>query len=243
MSARHLPAALGRRPLVVASLGDCTRLESDARRAAKDGADLLEIRADLFPRAQLKPQTLRSLLRHARSASRRKLLLTLRRGEEGGGLSKKFREQDRLALMRAVMSDVDGIDVELGADDINRHVVFEAHKRKKFVVVSIHDFKGTPRNAVLSRWVSKARRLGADIVKVACRPSRAGDVARLMDYCAIAHARRKVFIPMGPLGRDARENGFKWGSLLTYGYVRKPVASGQWPVSHLAESARRLSRS
>lgn len=160
MSARHLPAGLGRRPLVVASLGDAARLESDARRAVKEGADVIEVRADLFGRAQCKPQALRALLRAARGAARRKILLTVRRGEEGGGLSKKFREQDRLALIRAALSEVDGVDIELGADDINSHVVFEAHKRKKFVLLSAHDFKRTPNNATLARWLTKARRLG-----------------------------------------------------------------------------------
>lgn len=239
MSARRLPAGLGRRPLVVASLGDAARLESDARRAAKEGADVIEVRADLFARTQLKPQSLRGLIRAARSASRRKILLTLRRGEEGGGLSKKFREQDRLALIRAALSEVDGVDIELGADDINSHVVFEAHKRKKFVILSAHDFKRTPNNATLARWMTKARRLGGDVVKVACRAARAADVGRLMSFCAAGHFRRKVFIPMGPLGRAARADGFSSGSLMTYGYVRKPLAPGQWPVSALSAAARR----
>ena len=242
MSARHLPAGLGRRPLVVASLGDAARLESDARRAAQEGADVIEVRADLFGRAQCKPLALRALIRAARAASRRNILLTLRRGEEGGGLSKKFREQDRLALIRAALSEVDGVDVELGADDINSHVVFEAHKRKKFVILSAHDFKRTPDNATLARWLTKARRLGGDIVKVACRAARAADVDRLMAFCKNGNFRRKVFIPMGPLGRVARANGFVSGSLMTFGYVCKPLAPGQPPVSELAAAARRPAR-
>lgn len=228
--------------MVVASLGDAARLESDARRAVKEGADVIEVRADLFGRAQCKPQALRALLRAARGAARRKILLTVRRGEEGGGLSKKFREQDRLALIRAALSEVDGVDIELGADDINSHVVFEAHKRKKFVLLSAHDFKRTPNNATLARWLTKARRLGGDVVKVACRATRAADVGRLMAFCQNGNFRRKVFVPMGPLGRAARAEGFLSGSLMTYGYVRKPLAPGQWPVSELAAASRRLAR-
>jgi hypothetical protein len=47
-----LPPGLGRRFLVVASLGDAGRLVADARRAVKEGADMLEIRADLSGRSR-----------------------------------------------------------------------------------------------------------------------------------------------------------------------------------------------
>jgi hypothetical protein len=91
---------------------------------------------------------------------RRPLLLTLRMGEEGGGLSVKFREVDRLALFRAALAEVNGVDIELAAVEINRHVVFEAHKRGRFVILSSHNFKRTPSNVVLAGFVRKAKRLG-----------------------------------------------------------------------------------
>ncbi|HMU96380.1 MAG TPA: type I 3-dehydroquinate dehydratase, partial [Elusimicrobiota bacterium] len=169
---------------MVASIGDAAHLAVDARRAAKDGADVVEIRADLFPKSVLKPEPLRRLIKSVREAAHRPLLLTLRIGEEGGGLSPHFREQDRLALFRAALSDVQGVDIELSANEINRHVEFEAHKRGRFVVVSAHDFGKTPSNTVLSGLARKAKRLGADVLKVAARPRRRIDVERLMDFCA-----------------------------------------------------------
>lgn len=240
MKARRLPAALGRRALVVASLGDHAHLAGDARRAVKDGADLIEIRADLFPKTQLKPELLRKTLKTVKDAVRCPLFLTLRIGEEGGGLSPHFREQDRLALFRAALSDVQGVDVELSANEINRHVEFEAHKRGRFVVLSAHDFKKTPSNTVVSGLTRKAKRLGGDVLKVAATPRRRADVDRWMEACAKSPFRRRVFIAMGPLGEITRREGFRWNSCLTYGYIRRRVAPGQLPVKVLAEAVRSL---
>jgi 3-dehydroquinate dehydratase-1 len=232
---RRLPAGLGRKCIVVASLGDVARLSTDARRAVKEGAGMIEVRADLFPKSQLKPEPLRRALSDLRKSVRCRLLLTLRMGEEGGGLSPKFREQDRLALFRVGLSEADGVDVELAAGDINRHVLFEAHKRGRFVVLSAHDFKKTPSRAALAAMVRKARRLKGDILKVAARPSNRADVERLMDFCAKAAFKRRVFIPLGSLGKEIRAGGgWACGSCLTYGYVRRPLAPGQLPVNRLA---------
>jgi 3-dehydroquinate dehydratase-1 len=236
-----LPSGLGRRALVVASLADASTLVADARRAVKDGADLLEVRADLFPKTFLKPERLQRILKTLRRESRRPILLTLRMGEEGGGLSVNFREVDRLGLFRAALAEVNGVDIELSAVEINRHVVFEAHKRGRFVILSSHHFKNTPSNVALSGFVRKAKRLGGDLLKVAAQPSNRQDVVRLMDFCAKTPFRRRAFIAMGPLGLQSRVDGFRNGSLLTYGYVRRPLAPGQWPVRRLAAAVKQSS--
>ncbi len=238
MTRSKLPSGWGRRALVVASLSDATHLVTDARRAVKEGADVLEVRADLFPKTVLKPDRLQRVLRLLRREIRRPLLLTLRMGEEGGGLSVKFREVDRLGLFRAALAEVNGVDIELAAVEINRHVVFEAHKRGRFVILSSHNFKRTPSNVVLAGFVRKAKRLGGDILKVAAKPLGRKDVTRLMDFCAKTPFRRRVFIAMGPLGVQSRMDGFRHGSLLTYGHVRRPLAPGQWPVHRLAAAVK-----
>jgi 3-dehydroquinate dehydratase-1 len=234
-----LPVGLGRRALLVASLSDAATLRTDAHRAEKDGADLLEVRADLFPKTLLKPERFQRTLRALRRESRQPILLTLRMGEEGGGLSVKFREVDRLGLFRAALTEVDGVDVELAAVEINRHVVFEAHKRGRFVILSAHDFKRTPSNMALAGFVRKAKKLGGDVLKVAAKPLGRKDVDRLMDFCSRSSFRRRAFIAMGPLGLASRLEGFRQGSLLTYGYIRRPLAPGQWPIKRLAATLKK----
>lgn len=220
----------------MASLGDADRLVSDARVAVRDGADLLEIRADHFSRACLSPESLRSLLAQLRRSVRKPLLLTLRLRAEGGRLPRAVTEWDRLALIRAGLSEVDGVDVELAAEDIRRHVVSEAHKRRRFVILSHHDFKKTPSDAILRRLSRKAKSLEADLFKVAALPVQPNDVQRMMEACRRDPFPRRTYIAMGPLGRSSRLEGFRWGSLLAYAYVRVPLAPGQMRVRDVFKS-------
>jgi 3-dehydroquinate dehydratase-1 len=203
---------------------------SDVGAASKAGADILEIRADFFPRSLLKPVVFRNFLEKIRQASDLPLLLTLRARSQGGHLPRGFREQDRLGLFRAGLSEVEAVDVELSADAINSHVVSEAHKRGCSVIVSHHDFQKTPSDIFLRALVRKALRLKGDLLKVAAWPTDLKDVDRFMDFCRRSSFPRRAFIAMGSLGKGSRLDGFHWGSCLTYGYVRKPLAPGQMKI-------------
>jgi 3-dehydroquinate dehydratase-1 len=187
------------------------------------------------------PELLRDVLESLR-AFRRPLILTLRSRAEGGHLPGGISEMDRLSLFRAGLTEAAVLDVELGADDINHHVVFEAHKRGRAVILSYHNFRKTPTNAALKSLLRKAQRLKGDIVKIAATPHSAADAARFMDVCAAAPARYRVFLAMGPLGRASRLDGFSKGSCLTYGFVRKPVAPGQLSVKEIARAQKRFSK-
>jgi 3-dehydroquinate dehydratase-1 len=233
---------LGRRFLVVATLSDHARLLSDGRAAAKAGADALEVRADCFPKSVLQPERLRDVLEALRKTVRLPIILTLRSGEEGGRLSRRYRELDRLSLIRAALSEAAVVDIEMSAGEINHHVVMEAHKRGKAVILSHHDFRRTPPNAVLRRLVLKARRLRGDILKLAVLPRRAADVDRFLEFARRAPVRHRAFLAMGRLGRVSRLEGFRWGSCLTYGFVRRRAAPGQTSVRDLVRHLRSLGR-
>lgn len=240
MSSRRIPLnGLGRRPLVVAALDDFLHLSADARAAVKMGANALEIRADGFPRKVLRPEPLRDVLEELLKF-RRPLILTLRSRAEGGRLPGGFSELDRLNLFRAALTEVDLVDVELSADDINRHVVFEAHKRKRAVILSYHNFKRTPPDTVLKNLVRKAARLEGDILKVAVTPHQIGDVARLMECCRNASVRYRAYIAMGALGASSRIEGFLHGSCLTYAAVRRATAPGQLSVKETIDAQHKL---
>jgi 3-dehydroquinate dehydratase I len=223
----------GRRPLVAASLTDAARLLEDARLAVKAGADVLEIRADCFPSSLLKTEPLRDLIKSLRSAVKKPLLLTVRCRAEGGRLPRAVDEQDRLSLIRGSLSEVDAVDVEMSDEEVTPHVLSEARKRRRRIILSFHDFKKTPSDETLSRLVKKFRRLRGDVLKIAAMPKRKGDVDRLMKFCQSLKGPR-VFISMGPLGRASRLDGVRWGSLMTYGFVRQAAAPGQFPVSVLS---------
>jgi 3-dehydroquinate dehydratase-1 len=208
-----------------------------SRRARADGADLLEVRADLFPGHLLKPEPLRSLLKDIRRAAKLPLLLTLRSRAEGGRLHRSVDEQDRLSLIRAALSEVDVVDVELSSEDLLEHVLDEAHKRGRRVILSAHDFKKTPSNLILKRLVGKFRALKGDVLKVAVMPAAVSDVERMKlffsDPAVQKTCGRVVAIVMGPRGRRSRLDPSSWGSCMTYGFVGRAAAPGQIPVKSL----------
>ncbi len=227
----------GRRPWVAASLIDYSRLVDDARRAVRDGADLLEVRADLFPRKVLSPEIMAEKLREVRRAARRPILLTLRLRREGGGWP--FSEIKRLSLYQTLMPWVDAVDVE-GASEIAQDVIRFAKKLKRWAILSQHDFKKTPTDDALRRMSKRFSRSGADLLKIAATPRRKEDVDRLMSFCSGLSGRR-AFIAMGSLGRRTRLEGIRWGSCLTYGSAGKSAAPGQVPVKLLAKKLLSLS--
>jgi 3-dehydroquinate dehydratase-1 len=226
---KKMPSA--RNPWVAAALSDVKRLEADARRARRDGADLIEVRADAFPPFLLTAEGLAPVLARVRRAAGVPLLLTLRRRAEGGKLPRGFSEPRRLALITALLPSVDAVDVE-GASSIAARAVRAARKAGRWTVVSHHDFKKTPADRVLAGWVSAARAMGGDVFKVAAMAKTAADVERLMALCAGGKGRR-VFLPMGELGRRARRTAFRRGSCIAYGHVGRPTAPGQPSVKAL----------
>src|SRR5262245_31684974 len=94
---------LGARPLVVAAGGEA----EVAALATADGADLLELRADLF--ADPQPGRVVRALEQLR-ASGRPVILTVRAATEGG---RPLPDDRRQALYTAGLAHVDAIDVEI----------------------------------------------------------------------------------------------------------------------------------
>jgi len=228
--------------LAVAVLYDFQRLVSEARRAARWGADALEIRADCFPRSSLKPEILRPALALVREETSLPLIFTLRSRAEGGRLPRWFGEQNRLTLFRAVFPEVTVVDVELSAGDIVRNVVTESHKRGRYVILSAHNFSRTPSDRELRLLSKKARRLGGDIFKVAAKVTTREEMERLMGFCRQLPFRYKVFLPMGPLGTETRLQGLFWGSALSYGYVDAPGATGPVALKSIVAAHHALRR-
>lgn len=237
---RPLLPGLGKRPLVVASLDNLPRLSQDARAARRAGADVIEVRADAFPRATLRPEPLRDVLEALQAHSPGPVIFTLRSRAEGGGLPGGFSEVDRLNLFRAAMTEVDLVDIEISAEEIGHHVIFEAHKRGRGVILSHHNFKKVPPTAALRALLRKARGLEADIVKVAAQPRTPSEALAFMTFCRAADHRLRVFIPMGPLGSAYRVDGFFYGSCLTYAHWGRVTAPGQFSVPEVVGAINQL---
>jgi 3-dehydroquinate dehydratase-1 len=188
------------------------------------GTDLLEIRVDGFPQHI---DNVCNFIAKVKKAAPLPLIGTIREN--------KRTKSDRIVLFSKVIPLVDAIDIEIDTP-IAAHVIRMA--AKKTIIVSEHDFSGTPDNAALSRIAKKASRLGCDIVKIAALARSREDVVRLLAFthsCTIPI----VAFSMGEYGSISRVLSMMFGSLYSYGFIKKANAPGQIHIRKLIEEVRR----
>lgn len=168
------------------------------------------------------------------------LLFTFRTMHEGG--EKNTDIKDYVDICKAVIRSgyVDMIDVELymGEHQV-KEIVEEAHAYQVKVVISNHDFGGTPKKDEIVRRLYKMQELGADIAKIAVLPKNKKDVLTLLT--ATEKVRRNpaccplITISMGKEGAISRVCGEFFGSAATFGAVGKVSAPGQIEAKKLRE--------
>jgi 3-dehydroquinate dehydratase-1 len=220
-----------RAPRIVAAGGDA---ELDALVAA-DGADLVELRADLSD--DPRPETLPAKLERLRAGGR-PVILTVRTAAEGG----RLRDDGlRRALYTAGLAQADAIDLEIASTTLAPELLPAARAAGKTLILSVHALDTTPHADALLALVDRAESLGADVVKLAVHASGLDDLRVLIQVTLAARARGIVTLAMGPAGPLSRLVLPAAGSLLTYGHVGRPTApSGQPSVAELAGLMRRL---
>lgn len=160
------------------------------------------------------------------------LLATFRTEAEGGA---RHLDPDAYGeLLQAVVAGrhADAVDVEqFTRPDVLEAVVEAAHAAATAVVLSSHDFSGTPPlDEIVSRLL-RQQELGADVVKLAAMPTGPDDVLTLLAATAAFRA-GAGFVPavtmaMGPFGVVSRLAGETFGSCLTFGSVGAASAPGQ----------------
>ncbi len=191
---------------------------------AGEGADILEIRADLFDGSF---EEVCSYVETVKEAVGIPLLGTLRETEAN--------KKDRLSLFRRLIPHVDAVDIEIDTP-IRDDVI--ALCEGKTVIVSEHNYRETPDDAALGAIVDEAVLAGAQIVKLAVTARSRADVVRLLQFTA----KRKeplVTLSMGDVGMLSRVAAPLFGSLFTYTFVGEAVAPGQLPFGELVAEMRR----
>ncbi len=195
-------------------------VESSAalRLAAGLPLDLVEIRLDAFEAAP----DLRGLAAP--------LLATVRSPREGGRQALNARE--RASRYLATLAHVAGIDVELSSARELAATLGAARAAGKRIVLSFHDFAGTPPLAALRARQRRALALGADVFKAAVTPRTPGELAALLALLDRPPLPTAV-MGMGPLGKVSRLAAAACGSVLNYGWIERPNVAGQWSAVEL----------
>jgi 3-dehydroquinate dehydratase-1 len=235
---RGRPLADGRTPAVCAPLVGRTRgaLAAEAAAVAAGRPDLLEWRIDFFDRIADTAEVLAAAAELRAAAAGIPVLLT-RRAQREGGQPIALHEAQVLALYEAVLGcgGADLIDYEMqnAPHDVARARAI-ARGAGVPLVLSFHDFQRTPPGGELQERFAQARRLGADIAKVAVMPQSMDDVHRLLG--ATLQASASLDIPvismaMGELGAVSRLCGGAFGSALTFAVGAEASAPGQMPIA------------
>ena len=149
----------------------------------------------------------------------------------------------RAALLRRFLEHASYIDIELRALRELRSIQRQARAQKIGCIISFHDFKQTPSLARLRAKARTAVAAGADIFKVAARTDTHAQLQRLLDFFDEQHVDLAVSaMGIGRLGRVARVEFARRGSILNYAYLGKAQLAGQLSVAQLQRFFRSLHR-
>jgi len=161
------------------------------------------------------------------------VIATNRLAAEGGRWTGT--EADRLALLtQALNLDVTCLDVELAADPMFRREMMERQGKTK-IILSWHDFTGTPDAARLEGVLDEMLASEADVVKLVALAREPADNLRMLSLIPRAKAAGKDVIAfcMGPVGKWSRIAAPLLGSWLTFAPFSKQGTSapGQLTVN------------
>jgi 3-dehydroquinate dehydratase-1 len=224
--------SIGDTPRIVAVIaGTIDQFTTLAAKAAEGKADILEFRADFCHGMELK--AIKALLVDVKRIANLPILLTIRQFPEGGYFAGT--EAERLDLFKGLLSEVDAVDIELYAKAIRDELITAAHAAGKFVVLSYHNFKHTPRLSKINEIVEDAMCFNGDIVKIAVMALNENDVNILSRFTATFDKNILLTtISMGEAGTVSRVLNPFLGSCFTYGFVGEaPTTPGQIEVNQL----------
>ena len=137
-----------------------------------------------------------------------KKIITCRQGD--------YTDNERLELFsEAIGCGVDYIDLELEMPvQMRQAIMTKARSSGCRVIVSHHDYSGTPDKESLQNLIQTCKEAGADIVKLACQVDEPDDNIRLLSL--YDENESLVIIGMGRLGTITRIAGPLLGGLFTF---------------------------
>lgn len=209
-----------------------------AKIACNSECHVVELRIDYYERARSIDAIIELLMLIKPLLKGRGLLFTWRTKGEGGEQS--ISSEDYFRMLERIIPTglVDAIDIELFFDQERMVSTIEFAKvHGVTVVMSNHDFNGTPSREVIVNRLIQMKEYLADIPKIAVMPHTSGDVLTLLEAtaevkCLYPHD-PLITMAMGPLGAITRASGAIFGNAMTFGAAGKTSAPGQIEVHTL----------
>ncbi|MDI6761949.1 MAG: type I 3-dehydroquinate dehydratase [Thermodesulfobacteriota bacterium] len=200
---------------------------------AHQWADLIELRVDYLKKPELKP-----LMDHGGKS----FIVTNRRKEEGGRYEGDERRRFRI-LREAVELGAQYVDIEVKSSPFFLQDMISNKKRTR-MILSFHNFQGTPSPGELRRLYDRMVRWRPDVVKVATLATSWEDNFKVLSLIPYARKEKQKIVAfcMGEKGRMSRIFAPMMGAGWTYASLNRNriSAPGQLTVTELREIWERL---
>jgi 3-dehydroquinate dehydratase type I len=158
----------------------------------------------------------------------------------------KSLDSRRALLLESIRCGAAYVDIEHDAEPGYRiSLLREAARARTRVILSYHNYNGTPPVSTLKGLIRKCFRQGAEYVKVACRADSPSDAARLLGLLGDPLANgRLITVGLGKSGRAVRAFAPFLGSPFTYASLEpgRETAPGQVSAKRLARVQRELNK-
>ena len=203
------------------------RLLESARREANAGESFFEFRLDYLPTPESGIPVIRRFLSAHPECS---ILATCRRHQNQGRFNGSVEDQVRI-LNAAVDAGARAVDIEIESAE-NVAARLDTFRGKGCLILSYHNYEGTPSPEAILRRMMRIPADGYKIVTTARKPS---DNYRVLSLTR-SHSRTPlVVLAMGEIGFPTRVLSTAWGGLFTYAAPKSSegTAAGQVSARHL----------
>ncbi|MHC1720172.1 MAG: type I 3-dehydroquinate dehydratase [Clostridiaceae bacterium] len=206
--------------------------------------DLVEFRSDYYEFVEDFSKVL-SLLKRIRETCEKPLLFTFRTAKEGGAHEMPEEKYFELNMVAIESGAIDIVDVELfSTPEKIKNLVNLAKEKNVKVIMSSHDFFGTPAKEEIVNRLLKMQEYDADITKIAVMPQTEDDVLTLLSATLEMKKgkgdRPFITVSMASLGVISRISGELFGSCMTFAAASQASAPGQVNVKDMRNILRLL---
>ena len=184
------------------------KLLEHARHEVEAGESFFEFRLDYLPAPEEGVTAIRKFLKSYPECT---LLATCRRHQNYGKFNGSIEEQVRI-LNAAVDAGAKAVDIEVeSAESVSAHL--ETLRGKACLVLSYHNYEGTPSlESVLRRMM----RISADAYKIVTTARKPSDSHRVLALTKSHPRAPLIVLAMGEVGFPTRVLSPAWGGLYTY---------------------------
>jgi 3-dehydroquinate dehydratase-1 len=192
--------------------------------------DIVEARVDLFAQQTLDVCAMDCARLEATGTP---VILTIRSAAQGGRWTGS--DADRLSAFKTAIADCQAswVDVENDATIVDAVAAAIAARKSTRLIVSHHDFAGTPSLDALLAVVDRCHAIAGAVAKIATAVTTEDDRRTLLELLA-RRPDRTCVIGMGA-SADLRVELAARGSLLAYGYLERATAPGQMSAAETHE--------